>query len=335
MSPVPGDDIGSGGALQAALASITTNSATNPWLIKLEPGTYDLGYGGGVLYMKPYVDIEGSGEGVTTIIKSGDGYINEGTVRVADNSELRRLTVVNRGGNAYSIAVNFQSTTNARVNHVTAIARDGSTSTTGINLVSSTAAIEDVVAIGTHNTYYAVGLHAAAGSTVTLRRSRIVAAAGTGDAYALINGQGSMTVLDSDVQATGGGSVVGFYVAGYGNIPMSNGSLIRGSLFSATGGSDAHAIEVAGGAWADIDNSRATGTTSGMRMRTTGSQSGTSTVRSTGSTFVGATGVITTGGGYETYVGGGRIGNSVSGGTYKCSFVVGSSFDALTSTCTP
>ncbi len=32
-----------GTALQVALSNITTNSATNPWLIKVEPGIFDVG----------------------------------------------------------------------------------------------------------------------------------------------------------------------------------------------------------------------------------------------------------------------------------------------------
>ena len=45
--------------------------------------------------MSPYVDIEGSGEGVTTITSAlGTG---SGTVVGANNSELRYLTVKNTG----------------------------------------------------------------------------------------------------------------------------------------------------------------------------------------------------------------------------------------------
>lgn len=111
-----GSATANGTALDAALASITDNSGTNPYLLKIEPGIYDLGTG--FLTMKPYVDIEGSGEGTTTIIGAGFGNTFNGTVNLADNSELRRLSVVNTGGNSYAIAVRVPSVPGARISHV-------------------------------------------------------------------------------------------------------------------------------------------------------------------------------------------------------------------------
>src|SRR5690348_10773809 len=66
--------IGSGGtptqngaALLAARDVISNSkpSVSNPYLIKLEPGSYDLGNQN--LVLLPFVDLEGSGEGVTII----------------------------------------------------------------------------------------------------------------------------------------------------------------------------------------------------------------------------------------------------------------------------
>ena len=50
----------------AALNSITDASETNPYLVKIMPGVYDIG--GGTVQMKPYVSIEGSGAGATQIL---------------------------------------------------------------------------------------------------------------------------------------------------------------------------------------------------------------------------------------------------------------------------
>ena len=47
------------------LGEITNTSADNPALIKLEPGIYDCG--GTSVIMKPFVDIEGSGQKTTLI----------------------------------------------------------------------------------------------------------------------------------------------------------------------------------------------------------------------------------------------------------------------------
>ena len=58
VSPV-GTSAENGQALLNALAGITA-SAADPYLLKLEPGVYDLG--ASPLTMKQYVDVEGSGE---------------------------------------------------------------------------------------------------------------------------------------------------------------------------------------------------------------------------------------------------------------------------------
>ena len=66
VSPKPGDTPTTAGtALLNTLNGITDNSATNPYLIKVGPGIYDLGTSS--LQMKEYVDIEGSGEKTTKI----------------------------------------------------------------------------------------------------------------------------------------------------------------------------------------------------------------------------------------------------------------------------
>src|SRR6185295_14031707 len=65
VSPVPGDPIASGTALKNALAGISSPSSTNRWLLKIEPGIYQMT--GNSLLMRPWVDIEGSGIEQTTI----------------------------------------------------------------------------------------------------------------------------------------------------------------------------------------------------------------------------------------------------------------------------
>lgn len=93
-----GNPTNDGTALLNAVASLSpTPSATNRWLIKLEPGTYDLGTDD--LVVPQYVDIEGSGIEATTIQGNYDPFANSSTplvngmVKGADNSEIRELTV--------------------------------------------------------------------------------------------------------------------------------------------------------------------------------------------------------------------------------------------------
>jgi len=69
-----------------------TPSATNPCLLKIMPGVYDIGTTS--LQMKQYVDLEGSGEKVTKI----DGSVfDNGVIIGASNSEIRSLTVRSTG----------------------------------------------------------------------------------------------------------------------------------------------------------------------------------------------------------------------------------------------
>jgi hypothetical protein len=69
--------------------------------------------------MKPFVDVEGSGETMTTITGLGSSLNNVGTVRVVDDSELRWLTVENRGGASFAKPI-YVSNASPRISHVTA-----------------------------------------------------------------------------------------------------------------------------------------------------------------------------------------------------------------------
>lgn len=89
--------LNNGTNLLASLASIPGTAGPNqPWLLKVEPGIYDLG--GNQLVMRNFVDIEGSGRDVTTIT-SNVALLpqNAPTLRVPAGVEatLRELTVAN------------------------------------------------------------------------------------------------------------------------------------------------------------------------------------------------------------------------------------------------
>lgn len=86
-----------------AMANLATwcrppTDTTTPCLVKLMPGVYDNALA--ALTMKPYVDLEGSGELVTTITGSGPT-----TVSCAANSELRSLAIENTHTGSKAIAV--------------------------------------------------------------------------------------------------------------------------------------------------------------------------------------------------------------------------------------
>jgi hypothetical protein len=110
VSPVPGDPAASGSNLIAAMASINSPSATNPYFVKIEPGIYDVG--SSRLPLKPWVEVAGSGMGFTTIQGKGDlepegptmsAY--QGVVLGASHSTLRDLTIKAIGTKDHSLAI--------------------------------------------------------------------------------------------------------------------------------------------------------------------------------------------------------------------------------------
>ena len=93
----------------AAMAHIASQnpSASNRFLLTVAPGAYDLS---APLDMLEYVDIQGAGEGVTSLTRGGsDVHPLTGnasaTVSGADNAVLRSLTVENTGGFKYATAI--------------------------------------------------------------------------------------------------------------------------------------------------------------------------------------------------------------------------------------
>jgi len=119
VSPV-GSDIENGTALINAINGITDASATKPYLLYIEAGTYDLGSGS--LAMKEHVDIEGAGEIQTLITGSGvsaNGCQSGGTVEGADNAELRFLTVRNTAEVDCGVAVHT-NLASPHLTHITA-----------------------------------------------------------------------------------------------------------------------------------------------------------------------------------------------------------------------
>lgn len=117
ISPVPGNPQASADLIVDALASIQDNGPTKPYLIRIDPGIYDLGSQS--LAMKPWIDIEGSGRDITKLTALGRSDFSDATVLTADNSELRKLTVESRGsGHEAALGVLVQQTS-ARLSDMT------------------------------------------------------------------------------------------------------------------------------------------------------------------------------------------------------------------------
>lgn len=91
VSAVSGDPVSNGNALREALSSIVFPNVANPYLLYIEPGIYDLGTT--PLQLRPFVDVQGSGENVTLIQGTVSGVAQTGVIIGANNVELRDLTV--------------------------------------------------------------------------------------------------------------------------------------------------------------------------------------------------------------------------------------------------
>ena len=81
----------SGAALLAALSTVSAASAEKPYVLKLEPGLYDLGTS--TLQAKAFVDVEGSGRDITEITSTAAA---PGTVSATGTITFRELTISNR-----------------------------------------------------------------------------------------------------------------------------------------------------------------------------------------------------------------------------------------------
>jgi Collagen triple helix repeat (20 copies) len=106
VSPVVGNPQASGNALRSAYLSVTNATAADPVLLKLEPGTFDVG-SDPLDLDKPSVHLEGSGREVSMI--TGSGFV---VLRVNADTDLSRLSVKNSDADAITVLggrVNMQA----------------------------------------------------------------------------------------------------------------------------------------------------------------------------------------------------------------------------------
>ncbi len=100
-----------GNALLSAMTLISnaSPSRTKSYLLKLEPGVYDIGNNS--LNLVPFVDLEGSGEGNTAIVSTIDSASppTTGVLNLASDTEVRLLSIYNVGESNYITTVYARS----------------------------------------------------------------------------------------------------------------------------------------------------------------------------------------------------------------------------------
>lgn len=242
--------------LSAALASITDNSSNRPYVIKIAPGVYTET---APITLKDHVDIEGSGDRVTTIRCAcgsedfdGPGVLNAGNI----NAQVRHLTVENTGSGQYGFGITTSAVVGGRFSllHVTARASGALFSNIGIvNRNGSTASLTHVTAVGTGQSNTASAGVENSSSSPTMRQ---VTASGEGgfiafgvtnissapdmfevtarassatDNYAVYNQDSSPQINNLDAEASGGVTSYGVYSFNSGVVTI-RWSAISGSI---------------------------------------------------------------------------------------------------------
>jgi len=182
--------------ITAALNSITAASDTSRYLVRIMPGVYTE-----QVTMKPYVDIEGSGELTTKITYTGSADIDSGTVIGANDAELRFLTVENTGGNAFAAAI-YNASTSPRLTHITATAF-GSQYNGGVYNNANAAPLMTHVTISASGGQYNIGVYNEDNAAPTLTDA-IISASGGIIAIAVYNINASAMLQHCTLQANGG-----------------------------------------------------------------------------------------------------------------------------------
>lgn len=202
-----GADSTSGTTLVNTITGITDASASNQYLVRIGPGTYDLGTT--ELAMIPYVDIEGLGEDVTTIT-SDPGGSTVGVFSGADNAELRHMTIKNTGGSSTAAGIHIDDTSPSFKN-VTITVTGGTGTINGFkieeNAGTTDVALEHVTINATASGTNSTGMLVLDGATVTVKDSIINVAGGSTDNRGIeVQNTASVSVYDSEVYDSNDGT---------------------------------------------------------------------------------------------------------------------------------
>jgi hypothetical protein len=261
VHPVPGDGTASGTRLINALAGITDASATKHYVVKVEPGIYDVG--ATMLEMKPYVDIEGSGQQATVIqgVGTTDTTATMATVKGASSAELRDLQVRSTGSASepYSIGVVVIDAVDASIRDVT-VYTSGGLGNWGIrNFNSPTHIVGVTVNTQSGSTFgYGIGNKLPLATPIIERTVVNVTGGSTGIHYGISSVAGAIPKEVRDVQVEVAGSYAyGFYVDPEGrSLPGSR--ITNSTIISSDKG-----VFLKGGAL-DIEHSQIRGTNTGV-----------------------------------------------------------------------
>lgn len=187
-----------------ALNSITDASPSNPYLIWVAPGWYNE-----AITLKPYVHLQGAGQGVT-FIQAAPSFDGGRTLELASDTSVRDLSISNIGTGATNYGIYGNGVTNVKVADVFVEAGGSGTSNyTAIYLTGKAKVLlENVTAFagkaGNNNVGLRVAAGTAGGPEVTLHGGTFTGAGGN-NAYGIQVYGGLGTFLGAaDVRASAG-----------------------------------------------------------------------------------------------------------------------------------
>jgi hypothetical protein len=260
----------SGQALLDAVAGIPdagpgAPSISNPWLVKLGPGTFDLG--SEPLALPNFTTLEGAGSGddsaapALTKITGLGSAARTGTLVAPDFVvEVRDVLISNSGGAAFAIAVSSPDGGSVVLRRVFLSASGGTTSTFGLDSPGTGAFVsisDSVVAVSGPGVTDGVILGQNSEGSARIERTRIIVSP-TGSIGTGIEVDGGLDFIDSHVSFVGLGpntSTIGV-AAGGGRVVRSNVGA------TCTGSGNATAVLSSGSAFR-IDESNITASSGG------------------------------------------------------------------------
>jgi len=213
-------------SLEDAVSSITDAAVDNLYLVWIAPGVYEEK----PLQLKPYIHIQGAGQGAVTILSTANADINPpnvGALTLASHSSLRDLSVVNlgEGSNNTAILAN-QVVTSTVIKDVNVKAEGNGDSNFAIYLNGSDIHVtfEDVQASASTGIYGNYAMQISSGAQAVIHGGEYTA---RGNSYSAAFGLNSGAVLSATdvIGVAEGESSYGIHVINGSKVTVKGGSL--------------------------------------------------------------------------------------------------------------
>ncbi|WP_456379720.1 hypothetical protein [Thiolapillus sp.] len=210
--------------------------ATNRCLIRLAPGIYDLGTQ--VLEMQPFVDIQGSGIGMTTIKGEGSAA-GAALVQGASDSMLSQLKLeyTSVAAQATAAAYRVNGTSRAKLQNVAMQMRGDAVITVGVLLTNAHGGMVEQVQIHVDASNQCMGLQAEGGAPLKVaNRIQVTTGSSCYQTAGMLLNNAELAISNSVVDVEARISVIGVLIDGVSGFPILKGLDISTQANDATNG---------------------------------------------------------------------------------------------------